>query len=149
MSPSPHCKVTGFTLIELLVTLAIMSLLAAVAYPSYSNYTRRSHISQALTQLNDLRLQQEQFYQENHTYLKTGTTDQCAVVPKANQYFSFSCSEVSAHQFTWVASSKHNGNLGDSDNFSYSIDNQGNQKTLVYDGESVDIDCWKISSHDC
>ena len=139
----------GFTLIELLITLVILSLLAAVAYPSYSNYTRRSHISEGLTQLNDLRLQQEQYYQENRTYLKEGTTDECAVVPKTNKYFSFTCSAVTATSYTWSASNKVAGGMEQSDTYQYSIDSNGNQKTLSFDGNTVDLNCWQVSSKPC
>jgi len=149
MKQYPPHQSAGFTLIELLITLAILSLLAAVAYPSYSNYSRRSHISQGLTQLNDLRLQQEQYFQENRTYLKDGTTDECAVVPKTNKYFSFTCSQVSATSFTWTASNKSDGNMGASDTFQYSIDSNGNQKTLAFDGDTLDLNCWKVSAQAC
>lgn len=142
-------KFSGFTLIELLITLAIISILAAVAYPSYSNYTRRSHISEGLTQLADLRLQQEQYYQDNRTYLKDGSTDQCAVLPKTNKYFTFSCTEVSSTSFTWTASSKSDSSMGNADAYQFSIDNNGNQKTTMFDGESKNLDCWQVNSHPC
>ena len=49
-SPSTSAE-RGFTLIELVITVAIVAILAAVAMPSYTEYIKRSHRSNARTTL--------------------------------------------------------------------------------------------------
>lgn len=53
----------GFTLIELLITIAIVSILAAIAIPSYQNYTLRARFSELVLATAPWKLAVNQCYQ--------------------------------------------------------------------------------------
>ena len=71
---NPYCRVrkaprsTGFTLIELMITVAVVGILAAVAYPSYTEHVRRSHRATAQGLLSDLATRQHQFFVDTRGY---------------------------------------------------------------------------------
>lgn len=61
-------KRSGFTLIELMITVAIVGILAAIAYPSYQSYVATSSRAEAVAILLDVANRQEQYYLDHHGY---------------------------------------------------------------------------------
>jgi type IV pilus assembly protein PilE len=55
-------KVNGFTLIEMMIVVAIVGILAAIAYPSYMEYVRKSNRAEAKTELLDIATRLQRCY---------------------------------------------------------------------------------------
>lgn len=61
-------KIAGFTLVELMIVIVIVSIMAAIAYPSYQDSVRKSRRSEAKIALMEIANLQERFFAENNTY---------------------------------------------------------------------------------
>jgi type IV pilus assembly protein PilE len=127
---------SGFTLIELMVTVAIAGILAAVAIPSYSDYVTRGRIPDATSNLAVKRVQMEQYFQDNKTYVNGPG---CVSDSTSSRYFTFSCSAAataSAYTLQAVGAGSMTG-------FSYTVD-QSNAKatSAVPSGWTANAACW-------
>lgn len=77
----------GFSLIELMIAVAIVGIVAAIAWPNYQEYIARSKRSEAQAYLMDLAQRQQQFMLDARRY--TGTLADLGVTPPtsvANNY---------------------------------------------------------------
>lgn len=59
----------GFTLIQVIVALAIVSILAGVAYPSYQESVRKGKRTEGRAALYELLQQEERFYSRYNSYI--------------------------------------------------------------------------------
>ncbi len=66
----------GFTLIELMIVVAIIGILAAVALPAYSDYTKRAKMSEVILAASSCRTTVSEVYQ----------TNSAASLPQANAW---------------------------------------------------------------
>lgn len=66
---------SGFTLVEMLIVIAIVAILAGIAYPSYMQYVLKSKRTEAQSTLIDIANRQEMYYLDHHQYATNLSTD--------------------------------------------------------------------------
>lgn len=92
----------GFSLIELVVAMLIAAILAAVAIPAYSNYTRKAHRVEAKNALLDMASLEERFMSTNNNYsqlssdLGYGTTTTTLPITIGSGYYQITTLTASA-----------------------------------------------------
>ncbi len=69
----------GFTLIELMIVVAIIGILATIAYPSYQDSVKKSRRADAKSALMGFVNAMERYYTENNTYCDAAATGETAV----------------------------------------------------------------------
>lgn len=131
----------GFTLIELMIVVAVVGIIAAIAVPAYGDYVTRAKIPDATSNLSTRRVQMEQFFLDNRTYVGAPA---CNVDTTTSTNFDFSCDPANggvaptATVYTLAANGK-SAMAG----FRYTIDQAGNRATpTVKSGWTTSANCW-------
>lgn len=128
----------GFTLIELMITVVIIGILSAIVVPMYSDYVTRGKIPEATSALAGMRVQLEQYYQDNRDY---GADDAgCGVNTPEDGNFSYSCTGTS-QTYKIVATGIAARGMG---GFKYTIDQSGKRTTdeLPTGWGTAPVECW-------
>lgn len=145
---------SGFTLIELMITVAIIAILAGIVVPNYSDYVRRSALSEAFANLSDLRVKLDQFYQNNRNY----GTDACGNDGTASRIsfalggkFTYACAfnggGSNANQ-AYVLTAE--GGSGAAAGHTYTLDSNNARGTSSFKGSTVtNKSCWLVKGNEC
>jgi type IV pilus assembly protein PilE len=63
----------GFTLIEMMITVAIVAILAAVAFPAYTAHVAKGNRSEGRAAVMKMLMEQERVFTQRNTYVLVGT----------------------------------------------------------------------------
>ena len=124
----------GFTLIELMITVAIVGILAAIAYPSYQNSVTKSRRAEGKSLLLDAAAREERYFAQYNAYTNTipgpsGCAGSACGLnyagnESANKYYILSA-VATATTYTLTATAENTQATNDPSCATFTLDNLG------------------------
>ncbi len=122
-------RASGFTMIELMIVVLVIGILSAIAIPNYNDYLLKGKLAEAATLLTDLQTREEQYYQDNRTYVN-GMTPRAA----GTYFTTTSCVTANSGQtYTCTA-------VAPTLSYTYSVTEAGTKQTIKPDASTSA--CW-------
>jgi type IV pilus assembly protein PilE len=133
-------KTYGFTLIELMITVAIVGILAAIAYPSYLDQVRKSRRADAQSALLQAANRQERLYTTQYTYTQN-LADLGMAAETENKAYTLNIDSADANGFQISANAQNDQTNDDCTTLTI---NQRGQKTAngAAVGAAISQQCW-------
>ncbi len=123
---------SGFTLIELMIVVAIIGILATIAWPSYTKYVRESRRAEAQSEMLRIQLGLEKWRANNNAY-SSNLVD--AGFADNNSYYDYTITDTSGSTYTINATAQG----------SQTADSACTPLTLNQSGSKGPAGCWKGS----
>jgi type IV pilus assembly protein PilE len=140
--PSGHAR--GFTLIELMVVVAVIAILASIAYPSYQDSVRKSKRAQVKADMVELAQRYERFHTVNNTYVgfwagAFGNANAVVDSPSTGGTVAYQIRSVAAVNSFTLTAAPQGAQQKDTRCGTLGLSNTG---VKTEDGAGVLSDCW-------
>lgn len=154
-----NSRVKGFTLIELMIVIAIIAIVAAVALPAYQDYVRRAALQEGFSNLGDLRIKMEQFYQNYRNYGSLTAGEGCGnaggsqeVIFNLGGGFTYGCQlqdaggAPSVQGYLITVQGNNGTNVA---GHTFTIDHNNIRRTTSFPGRGTAGNCWLTRGNEC
>ena len=139
--PCASRRSTGFTLIELMIAVAVVAIIASVAFPSYTGFVQRSRVAEATGAMSTTRVRLEQYYQDNRNYGSTASA--CGVAMPVSDAFTYSCGwggGGTSQSYLITATGNASASMS---GFTFTVDHSNVQRTTAFVGAAtLPASCW-------
>jgi type IV pilus assembly protein PilE len=133
---------SAFTLIEMMIVIAIVGILAAIAYPSYTDYVKRAHRSDITGLLTETAQQLERFYSRNGQYSDVAGPPAVGLeITQGNRVYAL-VAERDVQAFKLTATPIAVGMMSRDKCGGFVLDNVGKRDNLNVAGGATPQLCW-------
>lgn len=132
-------KKLGFTLIELLIVIAILGIVAGIAYPSYQDFIVKSRRNDAQGELIKAQIEQSSYRIINPSYISNISS---AGLPSNDSHYTFSIESAGTNTYLMKAQVKSSSDTQNRDEAicqTLYIDQDSNKTS---DGNTDNASCW-------
>lgn len=135
----------GFTLLELMMVVAILGILAAIVYPSYTEYVRRAQRAEARSQLMAAAQLMERNFTMNNSYAGVGPAQLAAASlnqsprPPAAAVYNIN---VATTATTYILQAVPGGAMAGDRCGAFQIDQTGQQGAAGATTGALVAECW-------